>query len=213
MKCCPLGPPFTKGESLKIEVEEFLSLAERTNNICAFDIEATGLKGDYNSILCVSIRTIGGKPTTFSVKKPGNDREVVRDAIAYLNTFSCWISYYGKGFDVPMLNTRALKWNLMPLKKIPHIDMYYTLKYNLNTSRRSQAHLLEWLRINDRGSSSVDQASEQVHKLTVSADEWNRVLECPERVMPTMVKRCESDTLGLQALYLRTKHLIKDIKR
>jgi hypothetical protein len=30
--------------------------------------------------------------------------------------------------------------------------------------------------------------------------------------MKTMVKRCESDCSGLEALYKRTSHLIKEIK-
>lgn len=197
---------------MQIDPHAFLRLAEAARTIVSFDIEATGLRGDYNSILCISIRPVGGKATTFAIEKPGRDREVVKEASAMLASMDCWISYYGKGFDFPMINTRLLKWGLPPLQRKPHLDMYYTLKSNLNTSRRSQAHLLDWLRIKQTGESTDRDNNDQVHKMTVSADEWNEVLANPERAMPTMIKRCESDTLGLQALYLRTKHLIKDIK-
>lgn len=197
---------------MNIEAQSFLSLVEHAGKICTFDIEATGLRGDYNSVLCVSIRPVGGEAMTFRITKPGNDRTVVQAASRLLSQFECWISYYGKGFDIPMLNTRLLKWGLEPIEKRPHIDMYYTLKCNLNTSRRSQAHLLDWLGVTDTGE-STDVDNNSVRKMSVSADEWNRVLSNPAKAMPTMVKRCESDTLGLQALYLRTKHLIKDIKK
>jgi len=30
--------------------------------------------------------------------------------------------------------------------------------------------------------------------------------------MPVMVKRCESDVAGLEALYKRTRHLVRSIK-
>jgi uncharacterized protein YprB with RNaseH-like and TPR domain len=195
---------------MQLDVQRFLDLAEKAQTIVSFDIEATGLRGDYNSILCVSIRPVGGDATTFAITTPGRDKDVVRSAAEMLTAADAWISYYGKGFDFPMINTRLLKWGLPPLMRKPHIDMYYTLKSNLLTARRSQAHLLDWLRIDKSGKNTEDLPT--VQKMSVSADEWNEVLANPAKAMKTMVKRCESDTLGLQALYLRTKHLIKDVK-
>lgn len=198
---------------MQFDPQTFLTLVEKTQTICSWDIEATGLRGDYNSILCISIRPYRGVVKTFAITKPGNDKKVVHDAREYLESFNCWIGYYSKGFDFPMINTRLLKWGLKPLERKPHIDMYYTLKSNLLTARRSQAHLLDWLRIDETGESTDRDNRDTVHKMSVSADEWNRVLADPVRGMRTMVKRCESDTLGLQSLYMRTKHLIKDITR
>ncbi len=78
--------------------------------------------------------------------------------------------------------------------------MYYTLKANTLTARRSQGHLLSWLETPEE-------------KMTVSAEEWNRILYDTERSMKTMLKRCESDVTGLEALYRKARHLIRDIKR
>jgi uncharacterized protein YprB with RNaseH-like and TPR domain len=137
---------------------------------------------------------------------------VVHQAAEMLRRFDCWVSYYGKSFDFPMINTRLLKWGLDPLERQKHIDLYYTLKANLATARRSQAHLLDWLRIDKTGESTDTDNIDVVRKMSVSADEWNQVLSNPKKAMKTMVARCESDTLGLQSLYLRTKHLIREIK-
>lgn len=198
---------------MQLDCHDFLRLAEQAKTIVSFDIEATGLRGDYNSILCVSIRPVGGDAITFSIDTPGRDKVVVKEAAEVLRNMDCWISYYGKGFDFPMINTRLVKWGLEPLRRKPHIDMYYMLKSNLLTARRSQAHLLSWLRINEIGEQANFDGAPSVEKMSVSADEWNEVLANPSKVMKTMIKRCESDTLGLQALYLRTKHLIKDVTR
>jgi uncharacterized protein YprB with RNaseH-like and TPR domain len=184
---------------MQLDAQTYLRLVESAGTICFWDLEATGLKGDYNSVLCLSVKPIGKKPTTFKVERPGRDKKVVSDARDLLSTFDCWVTYYGKGFDFLMVNTRLLEWGLTPLLKKPHIDMYYTLKSNLNTSRRSQAHLLDWLGTKQR-------------KMSVSAEQWNRVLSDPVNHMPQMVKRCESDTEGLEALYMRTRHLVKDIR-
>lgn len=194
---------------MQLAAQDFLRLVEKAGTLCTWDIEATGLRGDYNSILCVSIRPIHGKATTFSITRPGQDKGVVSQAADMLRQFDCWVSYYGKGFDFPMLNTRLLKWGLKPLERKPHLDMYYTLKSHLLTARRSQGHLLDWLRLDEDGSTTE---GEPIRKMSVSADEWNHVLANPTKAMKTMVRRCESDTLGLQSLYLRTKHLAKDVK-
>lgn len=186
--------------NLELDPQIFLRLVEKAGTLGFVDIEATGLKGDYNSVLVVSIKPFGKKATSYCIKQAGNDQKVVKDAKEALEKLDCWATYYGKGFDIPMLNTRLLKWGSDPIAKKPHIDMYYTLKYNLLTARKSQGHLLSWLETPES-------------KMTVSAEDWNRILADTEGTMKTMVKRCESDTKGLEALYKRTKHLIRDIKR
>lgn len=198
---------------MQLDAQTFLRLVEAGKTLVTFDIEATGLKGDYNSVLCVSIRPFKSDAHTFAITRPGQDKGVVSEAAEMLREADCWVTYYGKGFDFPMLNTRLLKWGLRPLERKPHVDMYYTLKSNLLTARRSQAHLLDWLRIDHTGESTDRDNRDAVHKMSVSADEWNRVLADPARAMKTMVKRCESDTLGLQSLYIRTRHLIKEVTK
>jgi uncharacterized protein YprB with RNaseH-like and TPR domain len=185
---------------MQVDAQRFLTMVEKAKSIAFFDIEASGLNGDYNSALVVSAKPYGLKPVTLSVVQPGNDQKMVREAKELLESFDCWVSYYGKGFDIPFLNTRLLKWGIAPIDKRHHIDMYYVLAYSLKTSRRSQAHLLNWLGTPEQ-------------KMSVSADVWNRIAENPTKHMPTMRKRCESDCAGLESLYDRTKHLIREITR
>jgi hypothetical protein len=185
---------------MKIDEQEYLDLIERTNQLLFVDIEATGLRGDYNSVLCVSCKPYNKKPFTFFVEQAGNDQKVVREAKKALESYPCWVTYYGKGFALPMLNTRLLKWGQLPIEKKPHIDMYFTLKYNLLTARKSQGHLLSWLETPEE-------------KQTVSAEVWNRILHDTKGQMKEMIRRCESDTAGLEGLYKKTRHLIREIKR
>lgn len=186
---------------MQIEASDYLRLVEKSNTLAFFDIEATGLRGDYNSVLVASIKPYNSKPYSFVVKQPGNDNRVVRDVKEALEQYDCWVTYYGKGFDIPMINTRLLKWKAKPVEKRHHLDLYFTLKSNLLTARKSQGHLLSWL-----------EAPEQ--KMTVGADVWNEVIQNPRgNAMKTMIERCESDVEGLQALYMKTKHVIREIKK
>jgi uncharacterized protein YprB with RNaseH-like and TPR domain len=183
---------------MQLEAQDFLELVEASDNIAFLDIEATGLRGDYNSVLVVSIAGINTPAESWLVKKPGNDKQLVLDVRAALEQYQCWVTYYGKGFDIPMLNTRLLRWGLDPIDKRPHIDMYYTLKGNILTARRSQAHLLRFLGCDEQ-------------KMDVDPGEWNRVVESGD--LRKMKARCESDVEGLRGLYRKAKHLVRDITR
>lgn len=184
---------------MQIDVQTFLRLVEQTHRLAFFDIESLGQQGDYGSILVISVKPFGVDPVTFAVRQVGNDQRVVREARDFLSRFDVWCSYYGKGFDVPMLNTRLLRWGLASLDRRLHIDLYYTLKFALSTGRRSQAHLLEWLALPER-------------KMTISADVWASTPFKPKEQLEKLRARCESDTAGLEALYVRTSHLIRDIR-
>lgn len=185
---------------MRVDAQEYLAMCEETGKLAVWDSEASGLKGDYNSLLCVSVKPFGKDPITFAVKQPGNDQKVAREAAEFLSQFNVWVTYYGKGYDVPMLQTRLLKWGLPRLEKKPHLDVYFLMRSNTVTARRSQAHYLDWLGTKEK-------------KMSLSADVWNMVLENPAKVMPTMVARCESDCAGLEELYKQTKHLVIDISR
>lgn len=191
---------FTGGCSLQIDSQTFLPLAEKAGGVAIIDSEATGLKGDYNSLLVVTIKPYHQKPITLTATRQGDDKRLVKEARDLLHQFPVWVSYYGKGFDIPMLQSRLLHHGMKPLEKHLHIDMYYHMKAHTLTARRSQAHLLEWL-------------GTPQQKMTLSPEVWNEVLANYEKGVKILCDRCESDTEGLEALYDRTKHLIVNVTR
>lgn len=188
---------------MQIDEKEFLRVVEDSGELVFFDIESTGLNPDYNSCLMVSILPYNAKkPVTFSVTQNsiGNDRRVVREAVEYLNSKACWCSFYGKLFDIPFLRGRLLKWNTsLEVAKKHHIDLYWIIRANVNTSRRSQAHLLDWL-------------GAPHSKMSVPASVWSDVGLDPASIK-TLKTRCESDVFGLRDLYNRAKHFIRNIQR
>lgn len=185
---------------MQLDAQVGLDLAERAKAICFLDIETTGLHGDYNSVLVVAIKPWGGKVILHSVTRPGDDKEVVEAASDVLERYTIWVSYYGKMFDIPIIQTRRLLHGLPILHKKHHIDLYFHLKSHIKTGRRSQGHLLNWLKLSEQ-------------KMSVSAEEWNRVLRDPEEGLKVMRRRCASDARGLEALYKRTRHLIGEVTK
>lgn len=184
---------------MQLDAQYYLDLAESAKDIVFFDIESTGFKADYGSTLVVSLKPYGKKAFSFPVTQVGNDQKVVREAKEALESFGCWVGFYSKGFDIPFLNTRLLKWGRDPIEPRYHVDMFYTLKHHTAMSRKSLAQFAGFLDLEDK-------------KFGVSPNVWSEIAMTPSH-MKTMIRRCESDCEVLEQLYDKTRHVIREIKR
>lgn len=183
---------------MQLDEQDFLRLVETAKTLVFLDIEATSLHGDYGSILVAVTKRPKQAPRIYRVDFPGRDRSLVGELRDDLASADAWVTYYGKGFDIPMINTRLLRWGYEPLPKKPHLDLYFVVKHRLQTDRRSQGHLLSWLDLPER-------------KMSVSAEVWNTVLAGGDEgraAFDELVRRCRSDVRGLEALYRRLKPLV-----
>lgn len=183
---------------MKVDTQDYLRFVEATGNIVFVDIEATSLKADLGSTLCVSFKPYGQKPKTFSVKQVGNDSKLVKEVKAELEKYHCWVTYYGKGFDIPFLNTRLLRHGVPAIEKRHHLDLYFSLKPKLRTISKSLGHVGKFLGVPEV-------------KMSVLPEVWADMPFKLEESMPKMISRCESDCILLEDVYLRSRHLIGEI--
>src|SRR5205809_4082037 len=100
--------------------------------VAVFDIETTGLKGDFDIILVAVVRPYGTreKAKSFHIDLHTPDllkaeRILLKQIVEELDTYDGLITYYGSMFDVPMLRTRMFYHGLSPFPKIKHLDMYF----------------------------------------------------------------------------------------
>lgn len=184
----------------QVEIQKYLRWIEQDHTLFTWDIESSGLNGDYAQILVISIKPYGEDCVTYSLKKGHSDKAMVRAASKMLSSADAWLTYYGKGFDVKMVNTRLLYWGLPMLVKQPHIDLFYVLKYFMKTGSKSQAHLLNFLELPQE-------------KMTVHPSAWSQLSVNFTENMEILIERCESDCIGLEALYDRAKLAIQDARR
>ena len=185
---------------MQIDTQTYLELAENASKIVFWDIETTGLKGDYNSILVSTVKPFGKKPVTFSVQALGNDQKVARETKEFLSEFQTVVTYYGKGFDMPFLNTRLAKWKQRPVDPMYHLDLYFSLKPKLLLARRGLGSLCEFYGTPEQ-------------KMFVGSEVWSEMGFNLKKHMPTMLKRCESDVIATEDLYKKSRHLIRDLKK
>lgn len=183
---------------MQIRPEEILPTLEKAKALCFLDIESTNLKADYGTCLVASIKPYGSPVQTWT-SRPGFDKGLLEEVSRELNNYVVWVTFYGRRFDVPFIQSRLVRHCLPPLPKRHHIDIWQVVKQGTCISRRNQAHLLEWFDLGER-------------KMSLGPDVWAEVAENPKNV-GVLKKRCESDVKGLEQLYDRTKHLIGEITR
>lgn len=183
---------------MQINVQDYLDFAEKSKALVFFDIEATGLRGDYGSILVASFKPYGQKPYSIRVSQVGNDQRVVKEIKEHLESYHSWCTFYGKGFDIPMVNTRLLKWGYKPVDKRHHLDMFFTLKAHTVMSRKSMAQFAGLLETGEQ-------------KMGVSPNVWSEIAYNPQH-FKQMQQRCESDVCVLEDVYKKTRHIVRDLK-
>lgn len=123
-----------------------------TERIGFLDIEASNLKADFGIILSYAIKDGGsdkiyeGVLTPKDIKKAkagDEDRRVVADLIRDLGNFDRVVTYYGTGFDIPFIRTRAVSMGIdFPVfGLISHTDLYYVVRnrFNLSSKRLENA--------------------------------------------------------------------------
>jgi hypothetical protein len=97
------------------------------------DIETTNLKANFGRILCASVADMHGNVRTFRIDEEPFKRPKRRDDSAlaaglrdYIEQFDFIVTWYGKMFDLPYIDTRLLIANDRPVRKdIMHSDPIY----------------------------------------------------------------------------------------
>jgi len=207
------GAPFVKPKRRsqlnmpQIEAQKYLNFVEKSNSLFIFDTESQGMEGDYGRVYAVSIKPFNKPVSTLLIGKNACDKGIVIEAKRILEQADMWCSFYGKGHDIPLLNTRLIRWGQPPIEPRPHIDMYFQLKYKLKTGRKSQAHLLEFLQ-----DTMITLGINPEHKMSVSPNVWSDLWSEYAKNIKILEERCASDVVGLEALYRTCRHLIRDIK-
>ena len=169
--------------------------------VAYWDIESTDLTGDFGRLLCVSILQYDGVLVTFrqdELVAAGKATDMADDsALAVLardaleaHHLTC--AWYGKGFDIPLLNTRLVANGHRMLKPMLMFDprWYYSGWRGLKPRNAKLKTVTEFF--------GYEQKQE------VGAEVWVNARGGNKEAMDIVVERCESDVRILKDLAERT---------
>ncbi len=174
--------------------------------ILLLDIETTQLSLDFGHIMCVGFKGYGESPVhvpsvrdypTFK-KAPWDDTLLMRDLYEVVKDCDLLVTYFGKQFDWPALQTRMLKAGLPPLESMGsrHVDMYWTAKREL----RLHSNRLE---------SVMDFLDCPVKKTKLSGPIWDAAASGDGEALDYVIEHCRNDVLGLEWVYERLRPYIR----
>lgn len=116
-------------------------------HIAYLDIETSNLKANFGHMLSWCIKYKDDPEIRYSLITKDElfnytfDRRVTEELVAELNNVDILVTYYGKGFDVPFVRTKAVFWRIPfpEYGKIFHWDLYYHFRRNFKVHRNSLA--------------------------------------------------------------------------
>lgn len=173
--------------------------------IVLWDIEATHLKADFGTLLCVGLKTLGvdQTPRILSVRQSSawrvdktDDQDLVRQVVAELSDADMWVTYNGKRFDVPYVQAKALEYNVGILPNVPHVDLYWIARQNLAIARRSLEKVAWYLRLNTQ-------------KTEIDGRTWKRAAVGHIPSLQYVESHCKADVDLLEEAYLKLRPLVR----
>ena len=165
-----------------------------------FDIECNHLNADWGLLICACIKWSDKKTIeTFRItdhkQKSLNDDSGVACAIRDSDIIVTW---YGKKFDVPYLQSRLLKWEKTIMSpNISHLDLWATARYQLRLSSNRLANIERFLGL-------------QATKTPINQGAWIEALAGSKKHMKIVVDHCKQDVLMLEEAYNKMLPLIKN---
>lgn len=124
------------------------------HSMCYLDIESDGLKADFSTMLTWCIKGRDVEPVYDVVTREElfsgvADRNLINSCVKELVKYDIVCTYYGKGFDIPYIRTKALHYNIPfpDFGQIYHFDLYFLARSKLNLSRKSLDNVCNYLGI------------------------------------------------------------------
>ncbi|MEM3169713.1 MAG: ribonuclease H-like domain-containing protein [Candidatus Nitrosotenuis sp.] len=175
--------------------------------ILFFDIETTNLSADYGRILCCGFKYLNKKPFIVSQdqfsdyrRKLWDDRKVVEKIKTVLESADILVSYNGRRFDIPFINSRLLYHGFSALKKQRHIDLYWIIKYKYKLHRDSLKAVEDFFF-----------ETKQPLKTPVTPVHWNKAAAGVKTSLEYVKRHCLNDVLLLERLFFSVKNSIESI--
>lgn len=142
--------------------QELFPKVNRPQRIGYLDIETTNLNADFGYMLTWAIYDRDtGKVYHDSISRKEIfayefDKRIVQSLVDTLSEFDTVVTYYGTGFDIPFIRTRALKHkiNFPVYDQLHHLDCYYLVKSKFKLRSNRLAVVTQFLGI--EGKTNLD---------------------------------------------------------
>lgn len=147
-------------------IAEMCSTPNSLDGLVFLDIESTGLQPRQPLFLIGLLFRHDGryKLRQYLARHPGEEKALLSDIAEVLQSFEAVVTYNGKNFDIPYIETRMVKYNLTYCLPQFHLDLLWFARrhyrQHLPNCRLStlEEHVLDMRRIDDIPGSCIPEA-------------------------------------------------------
>lgn len=163
--------------------------------IMILDIEASNLSANFGHMISFGYKWLGAKEVYVKAindfkgfkKNHVDDEGLVRWAAGEMTKADIWVTWYGKGFDIPYIQTRCLKHKIGILPETPHVDGWAVAKYKMRMTSNRLESVATFLGVSS--------------KTHLDGNIWDRAAAGYEKDIKYIVKHNKEDVLSLERVY------------
>ncbi len=175
----------------------YLKDGQHKERIGYLDIEASNLKADYGLMLSWCIKPNDSKDIVSAAITKKDlaggefaDKRITKMLVKEMRNYDRVVTYYGTGFDLPFIRTRAVVNNVPFLEygELNHTDVYYLVrnKFQLSSNRLENACRV---------------ILGNTNKTRIDSGNWLRALQGNRKAIAYILEHNEYDVLDLEELY------------
>ena len=169
-----------------------------------FDIESGGLKANFDYMLTWCIKTRDKAEYKYGVIDQSEilsydfDKRIIRELIKALSEYDIIVTYYGTGFDIPFIRTRALSHRIkfLGFGSVQHKDVYYMVKSKMRLGKNSLDSACALLGIKGKNH--------------IKGNFWMRAKVGDRKALEYVLDHNKKDCQILEKLHKRLEEYIKD---
>lgn len=171
--------------------------------ILIWDIESTALNSTFGTVLCIGWKFLDEDevyiPTILDAKSSHlkDDSILVDQFVEAFDKADIHVTWYGERFDLPMINSKLIKYGRNPLPNKPHLDLWKTARKHFKLHSNRLAVWGEYLGCENQ-------------KTPITHDDWLHAALGDEGAMEQVVDHCFYDVLVLEEVFDKMRPWIKE---
>lgn len=181
---------------------------------CSLDIETSNLNADFGFVLCIVCKSYHGKTKIFRiddypewVDARYNDKPMIDELVKHLNTFDGVITYFGRWFDIPFLNSELSAYGLPEIRDMFHIDLHDYVKKYLKLHNNRLQTVIEYYNTFAEGRKKIES------KTHINSIAYRQAVTGDKAGIDKIVDHCKRDVVALEQCYDVLKSKIRSIRR
>lgn len=187
--------------------------ADPTRRIVFLDLETTGLSGGAGTVAflvgCGYFEDGAFKTLQFFLTNFSRERAMLHAVSELLASAACLVTYNGKSFDVPVMETRWLFQRMaVPIDTVPHLDMLHLARRFWRSDDEGDVQSCRLVAL-ERTLLGVHRVND-VHGFEVPGRYFDYVRGGHASLLEPVLLHNRLDLLSLAALTARAQRLIRD---